>query len=45
MACEEYHGNWLRIFTPIQDLGLRLEPQKEQIEMLVIDSVDHPSDN
>jgi uncharacterized protein (TIGR03435 family) len=33
------------IFGPIQDLGLKLEPQKDRVEMLVIDSVDHPSEN
>ncbi len=33
------------IFGPIQDLGLKLEPQKSPVEVLVIDSVDHPSGN
>ena len=33
------------IFAPIQDLGLKLEPQKAPVEMLVIDSVQHPSEN
>jgi uncharacterized protein (TIGR03435 family) len=33
------------IFRPIQDLGLKLEPQKSPVEVLVIDSVDHPSAN
>lgn len=40
-----FHPIGAGIFTPIQDLGLRLEPQKDQIEMLVIDSADRPSDN
>jgi bla regulator protein blaR1 len=29
----------------VQKLGLRLEPQTETMEMLVIDSIDRPSDN
>jgi uncharacterized protein (TIGR03435 family) len=33
------------IFAPIQKIGLKLEPQKSPVEMLVIDSVDHPSAN
>jgi uncharacterized protein (TIGR03435 family) len=33
------------IFTPIRDLGLRLEAQKASVEMLVIDSIEHPSAN
>jgi uncharacterized protein (TIGR03435 family) len=33
------------IFGPIQKLGLKLEPQKSPVEMLVIDSVDRPSAN
>lgn len=33
------------IFTPIQSLGLRLEAQKASVEMLIIDSVSHPSVN
>ena len=33
------------IFTAIQELGLKLEPQKASFEMLVIDSVDRPSGN
>jgi uncharacterized protein (TIGR03435 family) len=33
------------IFGPIQKLGLKLEPQRSPVEMLVIDSVDHPSPN
>jgi uncharacterized protein (TIGR03435 family) len=33
------------IFGPIQKLGLKIEPQKSPIEMLVVDSVDHPSAN
>jgi len=33
------------LFTLVQDLGFRLEPQKEAVEMLVIDSVGHPTEN
>lgn len=33
------------IFGPIQKLGLSLEPQRSPVEMLVIDSVEHPSVN
>ncbi len=33
------------IFGPIQKIGLKLEPQKSPVEMLVIDSVNHPSAN
>jgi uncharacterized protein (TIGR03435 family) len=33
------------IFGPIQDLGLRLEPRKDAVQMLVIDSVERPSEN
>lgn len=33
------------IFTAIQQLGLKLEPQKDTFDMLVIDSVDRPSGN
>jgi uncharacterized protein (TIGR03435 family) len=33
------------IFGSIQDIGLRLEPEKEPTEVLVIDSVDPPSAN
>ncbi len=33
------------IFGPIQKLGLKLEPQKSPVEVLVIDSVDRPSAN
>jgi uncharacterized protein (TIGR03435 family) len=45
----EESGSWrpfgAAIFGPIQKLGLKLEPQKSPVEMLVIDSVDHPSAN
>jgi uncharacterized protein (TIGR03435 family) len=45
----EEAGSWrpfgAAIFGPIQTLGLRLEPQRSPVEMLVIDSVDHPSAN
>jgi uncharacterized protein (TIGR03435 family) len=33
------------LFTLVQDLGLRLEPQKADVELLVIDSADRPSEN
>ena len=33
------------IFTAIQELGLRLESQKAPVEILVIDSVEKPSEN
>ncbi len=33
------------IFSAIQDLGLKLDPQKLPVEFLVIDSVQHPSEN
>jgi uncharacterized protein (TIGR03435 family) len=33
------------LFTAIQDLGLRLESAKGPIEVLVIDSVQHPTEN
>jgi uncharacterized protein (TIGR03435 family) len=33
------------LFASIQDVGLRLEPLRDPVEMLVIDSVDHPSEN
>lgn len=38
--------NDISIFTAVQEqLGLRLEAQKEPVEVLVIDSVEKPSDN
>lgn len=33
------------IFAALDDLGLKLEPEKSPVEMLVIDSVEHPSEN
>jgi uncharacterized protein (TIGR03435 family) len=33
------------IFTPIQSLGLRLEPREDPVEMLVIDRVERPTGN
>jgi uncharacterized protein (TIGR03435 family) len=33
------------IFTAVEDLGLKLEPQKASVEMLVIDSVERPSED
>jgi uncharacterized protein (TIGR03435 family) len=33
------------IFAVIQDLGIKLNPEKDPIGVLVIDSVDHPSGN
>jgi uncharacterized protein (TIGR03435 family) len=42
-------GNWSPIgpalFTPIRDLGLRLDSQKASIEILVIDGIGHPTEN
>jgi uncharacterized protein (TIGR03435 family) len=33
------------LFMPIRELGLRLDPQKAPVEMLVIDAIEHPTDN
>jgi len=33
------------LFTPVRELGLRLDPQKAPVEMLVIDSIEHPTGN
>ena len=33
------------IFEPIQELGLKLEAQRETIQFLIIDSVNRPSAN
>jgi uncharacterized protein (TIGR03435 family) len=33
------------LFAMVQDLGLRLEPRKERVEILVVDSVEEPSGN
>jgi uncharacterized protein (TIGR03435 family) len=33
------------IFTVVQDLGLRLEPNKTSIELFVIDSIEKPDCN
>jgi uncharacterized protein (TIGR03435 family) len=33
------------IFAAVEDLGLKLEPQKSPVEVLVIDSVERPSEN
>ena len=32
-------------FTAVQDLGLRLEAQKANVDVIVVDSVEHPSEN
>jgi len=37
--------NAISIFTAVQALGLKLEPQKASIEILIIDHVEKPSDN
>jgi uncharacterized protein (TIGR03435 family) len=33
------------IFAAVEDLGLKLNPEKDPVEILVLDSVDHPSAN
>jgi uncharacterized protein (TIGR03435 family) len=33
------------LFMAIRELGLRLDPQKAPVDMLVIDSIGHPTDN
>jgi len=33
------------IFTAVQTLGLKLEPQKGPVEFLVIDHIEKPNDN
>ena len=33
------------LFTPVRELGLRLDPQKAPVEMLAIDSIEHPTGN
>ena len=39
-------SSWSSIFTAVQEqLGLRLEAAKGPVECLVIDHVDHPSEN
>jgi uncharacterized protein (TIGR03435 family) len=32
-------------FSMVQDVGLRLDPRKEHVEIFVVDSVDQPSEN
>ena len=37
---------WLSLFTAIQEQpGLKLEAQKADVKMLVVDHADHPSPN
>lgn len=42
-------GAWTPIgpslFTPVRELGLRIDPEKAPIEMLVIDSIEKPTGN
>jgi uncharacterized protein (TIGR03435 family) len=33
------------LFAMVQDVGLKLEARKEQVEILVIDSIEQPSGN
>jgi uncharacterized protein (TIGR03435 family) len=43
------NGAWSPIgsalFTPIRELGLRLDPKKEPVDVLVVDSITHPTEN
>jgi uncharacterized protein (TIGR03435 family) len=42
----DYDANAPPLFTAIQQqLGLKLEPQKTDVPVLVVDRVDHPSPN
>ncbi len=36
---------WTSIFSDVQELGLKLEPTKAPVELLVIDHAEHPSEN
>jgi uncharacterized protein (TIGR03435 family) len=33
------------LFTMVQDIGLRLEPRKELVERIMVDSIEQPSEN
>lgn len=33
------------LFTMVQDIGLRLEPRKELVEIIMVDSIEQPSEN
>ena len=40
-----FHPIGEAIFVPVQELGLKLESQKDTVEVLVIDSIERPSAN
>jgi uncharacterized protein (TIGR03435 family) len=42
---EEADLSDIRIFTAVEELGLRLAPQKANVETIVVDRVEKPSEN
>jgi uncharacterized protein (TIGR03435 family) len=42
---EEADLSDIRIFTAVEELGLRLAPQKAEVETIVVDRVEKPSEN